>query len=62
MNVRESILEKTQFFKDIFRDIDCDILYFVMLRHLFGTKNEECEALITETDQYKETKSKEIKI
>ena len=62
IGARKSILEKSKFFTDIFRDIDCDVLYFVMLRHLFGTKNKECEGLITEADQYRETKSKEIKI
>jgi hypothetical protein len=29
----------TKFVNDIFRDIECDVVYFVMLRHIFGTKN-----------------------
>ena len=58
INLRKSILAKSKFFTDIFRDIDCDILYFVMLRHLFGTKNKDCETLITETESHKEIMSK----
>ena len=39
MNYRKSLSNKPKFFNDVFRDIDCDVLYFIMLRHLFGTKN-----------------------
>lgn len=38
---------QTQFTNDIFRDIQCDIVYFVMLRHIFGTKNS-CDQLSEE--------------
>ena len=31
--------QHSHFTNDIFRDVECDILYFVLLRHIFGTKN-----------------------
>lgn len=52
----------TRFTSDIFRDIDCDIVYFVMLRHIFGTRNLDSEVSSCSDEQFTEVISKEIKI
>lgn len=54
----------TKFSADIFRDIQCDIVFFVLLRHIFGTRNNnsELDSEISESILSKDNICKELKL